>query len=205
VSRCILLRHAAHDLAGRALAGRMPGLGLNDAGRRQAQALAGALAARGIDAIYSSPQQRTRETAAPIAQRLSLPVHASAAFDEIDFGTWTGRDFTWLQDNDAARWRQWCEQRSEATPPGGEPFRAAAARASAGLRQLLSAHPRQTVLVVSHADVIQAAVAGCLGLGLDDLERFDLACAGLCEIEATPGGLRVLRMNEDPLAAVLRT
>jgi broad specificity phosphatase PhoE len=202
VTRVLLLRHAAHDLAGRALAGRMAGLGLNEAGRQQAQALAGALAARGIEAVYSSPQQRTRETAEPIARRLALPVRVSAAFDEIDFGAWTGRDFHWLQDNDAARWRQWCDHRGDAVPPGGEPFRAVAQRAAAGLRQLVLAHPGQPVLVVSHADVIKAVVADCLGVGLDGLERFELACGGLCEIHAHAGAVRVLRLNEDPLAAL---
>ncbi len=201
MSRLLLLRHAAHDLAGRALAGRLPALGLNEAGRRQAQALAGALARRGIAAVYSSPQQRTRDTARPIAQLLGLRVEDLPAFDEIDFGEWTGREFTWLQVHDSARWQQWCMQRSEAVPPGGEPFRAAAARAMRGLQHLSSAHPAQTVLVVSHADIIKATVAGCLGLSLDRLESFELSCGGLCEIEAGPGEMRVLRINEDPLAA----
>ena len=72
-----LIRHGAHDLLGRVLTGRMPGVALNEAGRAQAAGLAAALAGGGIAAVVSSPLQRARETAAPIAARLGLPDGAS--------------------------------------------------------------------------------------------------------------------------------
>lgn len=193
--RLLLLRHAAHDLAGRALAGRMPGLGLNALGRAQALALAGSPALRGVQAIHASPQQRTRETAEPIAQRLGLVPQSAPEFDEIDFGDWTGKAFDELAQGDAARWRHWCERRSQATPPGGEPFAEVARRACEGAHRLARQHPGQVVLVVSHADVIRAVIAGFLGLSLDELERFEIGCAGLSEIELGEGGARVLRVN----------
>jgi probable phosphoglycerate mutase len=194
-TRFLLLRHAAHDLAGRALAGRMPGLGINAAGRAQAQALVAPLAALGIDAVYCSPQQRTRETAAPLAAHLGLPIGIAPGFDEIDFGDWTGRGFEELRASHGAAWTQWVERRSQATPPGGEPFADVPRRACAELDALRLRHPGATVLIVSHADVIKAVLAAHLGMSLDALERFDVECAGLSVIDAGEGWSRVQRIN----------
>nr|WP_236589409.1 histidine phosphatase family protein [Ramlibacter aurantiacus] len=183
--KVLLVRHAEHALAGRALAGRLPGVGLNERGREQARALGEALAAsrEPPTALYSSPQPRTRETAQALAARLGLPVELAPAFDEIDFGEWTGRSFEELRAQDADRWACWCDQRSRATPPGGEPFAQVAERAHAGLEQLARRHPSQVVAVVSHADVIKALIAMQLGLSLDALERLEIGCASVSAVE----------------------
>ncbi|TFZ04342.1 histidine phosphatase family protein [Ramlibacter rhizophilus] len=199
MTRLLLLRHAAHDLAGRALAGRMEGLGLNAIGREQALRLADHF--HGDDRIgipqvlASSPQPRARETIAPLAARLGLPVSIAREFDEIDFGDWTGLAFEAVRQRDPEAWRRWCEQRSQARPPGGEAFEAVAARTRAGLERLRREHPDQSVLVVSHADVIKASIAGVLGLSLDRLECFDVACASLSVIELYEGGGRLVLLN----------
>ena len=199
MTRILLLRHAAHDLAGKALAGRMPGLGLNAAGREQAQQLAAPLLRHGIHAVCSSPQQRTRETAGPVAAQLALPVDEAPEFDEVDFGRWTGLAFDEVHARDAAAWDTWVNHRSRATPPGGEAFAQVAVRTAAGLQRLRRAHPDQTVLVVSHADVIKATLAGILGLSLDHLERFEIACASLSVVRAGDGWAQVQQVNV-PLA-----
>lgn len=194
--RLLLVRHAAHDLAGRALAGRMPGLSINEQGRAQAQALAAWLARERIEALYSSPQPRTSQTAAPLARRLGLPIEAASEFDEIDFGDWTGRSFDELRTQDAERWDGWVHRRSTATPPGGEAFAAVQRRALAGVERLRRLHAGRTVAVVSHGDVIKSVLAGCLGLSLDHLERFDIGCASLSELHAGDGWARVARVNQ---------
>ena len=200
VMRLLLVRHAAHDLAGRALAGRMPGLSINAQGREQAQALASGLSSEGIAAIYSSPQPRARETVAPLAARLGLAVEIAPEFDEIDFGDWTGRSFDEVRDHDPAAWQRWVDRRSTATPPGGEAFADMQRRALAGVERLQGLHPEQTVLVASHGDVIKAVLAGVLGLSLDHLERFDIACASLSVLQAGSGWAQVERINQ-PLAS----
>jgi broad specificity phosphatase PhoE len=190
----LLVRHGAHAWLGRGIAGRLSGVGLDATGRAQARALAEQLCASGITAIHCSPQQRTRETAAPLAARLELPVQAADEFDEIDFCDWTGREFGELQ-ADAARWRRWVEQRSTATPPGGEPFAQVQRRAMAGLQRLQALHPDASVLVVSHGDVIKALLAGHLGLSLDHLERFEIAPASLSVVAAGAGWSQVRLVN----------
>lgn len=194
--RLLLLRHAAHDLAGRALAGRMAGLGLNEAGRAQAQGLARAL--RGgarIDVLCSSPQQRTQETAAPIGDALGLAVQVAPEFDEIDFGDWTGLPFEEVRARDAARWQQWVDHRSRACAPGGEAFAQVARRVQSGMERLHGEYPQGTVLVVSHADVIKAAVALHLGLSLDLLERFEVGCGTVSVLEMGQGWSKVVRVG----------
>ena len=192
----LLVRHAAHDWLGRGIPGRLPGVLLNAEGRAQAQALAQWLAHTGIDAIYSSPQQRARETAAPLAARLRLPLEIAKEFDEIDFGEWTGRSFSELERDDAACWCQWVAQRSVAQPPGGEAFAQVARRAMAGLDRLRGLHPGKTVLVLSHGDVIKAAVACCLGLSLDDLERFDIEPASVSVLVSSGEGWKLRAVNQ---------
>ena len=194
--RLMMLRHAAHALVGRALAGRMPGLGLSDEGRAQARRLAQALRGAGrIDVLCSSPQQRTRETAGPIAEALGLAVQVAPEFDEIDFGDWTGLSFEDVRARDASRWQQWVDQRSRACVPGGEAFAQVARRVQAGIERLHREYPEGTVLAVSHADVIKAAVALHLGLSLDLLERFEVGCGTLSVLEVGDGWSKLVQLG----------
>jgi broad specificity phosphatase PhoE len=195
VTTLLLVRHAAHDWLGRGIPGRMPGVAINSAGQVQARELAQRLDAR-IDAIYSSPQQRARETVAPIAQKLAVPATIASEFDEIDFGDWSGKTFERIADEDATRWHEWLEHRSTARPPGGEPFAGVAQRSWAGAERLARLHPGHTVLVLSHGDVIKVLLACCLGLSLDHLERFDIAPASLSVVTRAGDGWRVLRINQ---------
>jgi broad specificity phosphatase PhoE len=196
VTTLLLVRHAAHDWLGRGIPGRLPGVMLNGEGQLQAHDLALRLAAR-VDAIYSSPQERARETAAPLAERLDLAVVIAPEFDEIDFGDWTGWSFERLRQQ-GERWREWVERKSVAAAPGGESLAAVTQRALAGAERLARLHPDQSVLVVSHGDVIKALVASCLGLSLDHLERFEVAPASVCALSRTHEAWRVLCVNASP-------
>jgi broad specificity phosphatase PhoE len=197
VTTFLLVRHAAHDWLGCGIAGRLQGVSLNAAGREQAEALVRRLQAMRVDAIYCSPQARTRETVAPLARSRGLEVGIDDAFDEIDFGEWMGRTFDELRQQGEA-WTRWCERRGSAQPPGGEPFASVARRAKEGLDALRQRHPDQHVLVASHGDVIKAAVAVQLGLSLDHLERFDIAPASLSVLEMGEGWSRLKLLNEVP-------
>jgi probable phosphomutase (TIGR03848 family) len=189
-----LVRHAAHDRVDRVLCGRMPGVGLGEAGRRQAEALAQRFAGVGVDAVWTSPLQRARETAEPIAARLGLRARASDALCEIDFGAWTGQGFDALRDD--PRWRRWNEARGSERPPGGESMAEAQARASAEVERARAEHPDGRVVLVSHGDVIKAVLAGVLGLPLDAHARFEIAPASVSALAVWDGGGKVLSMNE---------
>jgi broad specificity phosphatase PhoE len=194
VTTFLLARHAAHDWLGRGFAGRMPGVTLNDKGREQAQELVRRLENVPLAAIYCSPQQRTQETARPLSEARGLPIAIDAAFDEIDFGDWTGRTFDQVKQQ-AEAWTAWVDRRATAQPPGGERFAEVPVRASAGLRRLSIAHPDQHVLVVSHGDVLKAIVAACLGVSLDHLERFDIAPASVTLLAMGEGWQQLRLLN----------
>ena len=189
-----LVRHAAHDRVDRVLCGRMPGVGLSEAGRRQAEALTQRFAGVGVDAVWTSPLQRARETAEPIAARLGLPARASDALREIDFGAWTGQAFDALRDD--PRWRRWNEARGGERPPGGESMDEAQARALAGVERARAEHPDGRVVLVSHGDVMKAVVAGVLGLSLEAHARLEIAPASISALAVWDGGGKVLCMNE---------
>src|SRR5687767_2098663 len=106
----LLIRHGLHELGGDIIAGRTPGVHLSDAGRTQADGLCARLADVSIDAIYSSPMERTIETAQPLATRRGLTVEHSPELLEIDFGDWTGKSLHELRGSPG--WREWNSFRS---------------------------------------------------------------------------------------------
>jgi len=190
----LLARHAAHDEIGRVLSGRGDGAGLSAVGRAQATALADRLRRERPLALHVSPRRRARETAEALQVALDLPALVEPALDEIDFGAWTGRDFTTLSDDPA--WRSWNEQRATARPPGGEAMHEAVSRVLRWSETLPHRHPGAAILAVSHADVIKATLLAHLGLTLDAHWRLDLDPASLSALELWPGGGRVRFVNE---------
>lgn len=188
-----LVRHGSHDDLGTWLSGRTRDIALNAAGRDETAALARRLAGRGIAALHTSPRRRTAETAAILGQGLGLTPATADAMDEIDFGAWSGARFSDL-DADPA-WRHWNAARSVAPTPGGETMAAAVARAMAHLDGM-AAQGGGPVLCVSHCDVIRGVIAHALGLGLDNILRFEIAPASVSWVMAHGQGMaHVLTMN----------
>jgi len=192
----VLIRHGAHDLLGREVAGRMDGVGLNAAGHAQAAGLSERLKRRRIAAIYSGPLQRVRETAAPLGRHLGMAVAVNPAFDEIDFGRWTGAAFDTVREDPS--WDRWNRRRGVASCPGGESFTEVHARVARGLADLAQRHPEQAVAVVTHGDVIKAAVGLALGLPLDCHDRFEIEPASLSVLLYGAWGTKLLKLNEEP-------
>lgn len=191
-----LIRHGVHDLVNRTLCGRMPGVGLNEAGRRQAAAAAEILkVADPPQRVLTSPQDRTRQTAAVIAAALDLPMETEDALDEIDFGHWTGRDFAEL--DPLAEWRFWNAERHQARPPNGESMLEVQSRLSKWL-QAVGRSEASCIAAVSHADVIKAVVALALGLSLQRHDRFDVLPGSITTLRVEADHLKLLRLNEVP-------
>ena len=156
--------------------------------------MAARLAHLPLTAVYSSPLDRTRETAAAIAACHRLPVLVCDGLAEIDFGSWTGRRFDELDAD--PRWRAWNLLRSRAPLPGGGLMLSVQLRAVTALQTLCAAHPDQTVAVVSHADVVKAAIAYFLGIHLDLFQRLEIAPASVSVVALHPWGPQVIRVND---------
>jgi broad specificity phosphatase PhoE len=189
-----LLRHAAHDRVGDLLCGRMPEVALGETGRWQAARLARRFAPGTLDALYTSPVQRCRETAAPLAAACGVQLTLLPEAEEVDFGTWTGSRFAALEDD--PRWHAWNHSRDTAAAPGGESMVAVRARVAALLDGMRQRHPEGRVALVSHAEIIRTAILQILGLPLQAFERLEVSPASISALALWPGGGRVLGLND---------
>jgi broad specificity phosphatase PhoE len=191
-----LLRHGDHGLVGRILPGRMPGVPLSEKGRAEIALVASRLEGEAIEAIYASPLERTQETALIVAQRLKLPLATRDDIIELDYGEWTGWSFDAVRAD--PRWQLWREQRGIARLPGGESMREVQNRVVNALLAIGALHEKGSVLLVSHGDVIRAALLFALGMPLDFYSRIEIAVASLSTIRIDPAGIRVVLLNERP-------
>lgn len=190
----LLIRHALNDTVGRLIAGRAPGVRLNADGRAQAESLAERLAGLPLTAVYSSPLERARKTAEPLARRHGLEVRISEAFNELDFGGWTGRSLFELEADE--HWRRFNSFRSSTRPPGGETMLEAQARMIAGLERLRADSGDAKVAVVGHGDPIRAAVMHYAGIPLDLFLRVEISPASVSVLELSDYGPRILSLND---------
>lgn len=190
----LLVRHAAHAQLGRVLTGRGGDVPLSPAGHAQAQTLAERLAAGRLDAVHTSPVRRARETARAIAGVSGIAETLAPGLDEIDFGAWTGKSYADLSAD--PEWQEWNTRRAQGSAPGGETMRGVQHRVLAHLRGAARQSAGAVIAMVSHADVIRAAVAGVLGLPLGRILGFDIDPASVTRIAAGSWGERVMSLNE---------
>jgi broad specificity phosphatase PhoE len=172
----------------------MPRVSLGERGRAQSLRLAGRLGREPITHVHSSPRERARETAAPIAQQIGVSVAVSPALDEVDVGEWTGTSFAKLRPD--PRWHHWNRARESARSPGGESLRDVQERVVCHIEQLSRAHQDAHILLVSHGDVIKAALLFYLTLPLWALDRLEIAPASLSAIAIGNWGAKILTVNE---------
>ena len=199
----VLVRHGHTDTAGKRLTGWTPGVRLNALGREQATRLAERLDGVRIDAIVSSPLERCRETAAPLAKARGMSVRIRRPWIEVDYGDWTGRPISQLRRTKL--WRTVMAAPSNARFPGGESLLEVQTRAVGAAIALAGEHPRGTVVVVSHADVIRLLVAHVSGANADDLHRLSVDTGSISAVSLSSGVPRLLAFNDTGDLAFLRS
>jgi probable phosphomutase (TIGR03848 family) len=191
----LLVRHGATPTTGKILPGRAPGLHLAEKGRAQAEVVAGRIAAmpKPPTAIYASPLERTRETAAPIASALGLRVRTARGLIEADVGEWTEKSLARLYKT--KEWPTVQRWPSGFRFPGGESFNEMSTRSMTAVLALVADHPGETVVAVSHADPIKAIVAGAAGIPLDLMQRLVISPCSVSALLFTAGGPAILSVN----------
>lgn len=193
-----LMRHADHGHVGKVLTGRMAGVHLSQTGRLQAGALARRIACAGLDALFSSPRLRARETAAFLARETAMRARVSASLDEIDFGRWSGETFEALAQD--PEWVRWNDNRDAASTPAGETMDGVARRLLSLLDQLRETFPGGAVGLVSHSDVIKAGLCRYLGRPFREVHQIEISPASLTTLRCGDWGGAVLALNECPWA-----
>lgn len=190
----LLVRHGQTPTTGKLLPGRAPGLHLADAGVQQAQRAAERIAElQRVDAIYASPLERARETAAPIGKARGLKVQVDKGLLECDFGDWTGAELAKLMK--LPEWNTVQRAPSTFTFPGGESFTAMQIRMVSAVDRLRAAHPGGVVVCVSHADPIKALVAHAMGTHIDLFQRIVISTCSITAIAYGHGAPVVLTVN----------
>jgi probable phosphomutase (TIGR03848 family) len=193
VTLLLLVRHGHTDVAGKVLTGQTAGVHLTERGREQARALAERLEGLPVDAIYSSPLERCRETAAPLARGRGLPVRIRRDLIEPDFGEWTGRSIRQLARTKL--WRSVQHTPSSFRFPGGESLRGVQARSIDAIRAIGTDHPDGTV-VVTHADVVRMVLADLAGLHLDLYQRLSVEPGSISAVALSDGHARILKVSD---------
>lgn len=190
----LLIRHGTTDDVGRRLAGRAPGRHLNDEGIRQARELSTRLANVPLAAIFASPLERAQETAAPLAAAHALPIVTREDLVELEFGEWTGVEIESLHaDPD---WIAFNTVRSQARIPGGETMGEVQERVVAAIKQIAAQFESQTVVIVSHGDVIRAAIAHFAGMPLDSVLKFEISPGSISSLRFTGDQAMVCPLND---------
>jgi probable phosphomutase (TIGR03848 family) len=201
VTTVILLRHgrSSANTAG-VLAGRSPGVELDDTGRGQAWALAQRLKPVPLAAVVSSPLERCQQTIAPLLTGRQLSAQADDELAEVDYGDWTNRELKVLFREPL--WKVVQAHPSAAVFPGGEGLAGMQARAVAAVRghnaKVAAEHGSDSVwLACSHGDVIKAVLADALGMHLDAFQRILVDPCSISVVHYTETRPFVSRMNDN--------
>jgi len=190
----LLVRHGQTPTTGRLLPGRAPGLHLAEQGVSQAERAGERIAElKRVDAIYCSPLERARETAAPIGKATGIRPKVERGLLECDFGDWTGAELKDLMK--LPEWRTVQKAPSTFRFPNGESFTEMQVRIVSALDRLRARHPGGVIVCVSHADPIKAAMAHALGTHIDLFQRIVISTCSISAIAWSTDGPIALTVN----------
>lgn len=195
----LLIRHGENDYVKTGkMAGRIPGVHLNERGQKQAQALGEALRSIPLKAVYASPLERAMETAAPIAESHKLTIIQEPDLMDTHVGKWQGRSWKILRLMKA--WKIVQEAPSRFRFPEGESFPETQLRIVNVLERIVRKHnkPKDVVAVVFHADPIKLAVAHFLGMPLDQFQRLGCDTGSLTALHVNEMGAHLMKLNQRP-------
>jgi probable phosphoglycerate mutase len=194
----LLIRHGENEFVKTGkMAGQLPGVHLNDRGRKQAGELAEALKQVPLKAIYSSSLERAIETAEPIVESRKLEIQVRPQLMDNDIGKWQGR--TIKQVRRIKKWKIVQQAPSRFKFPEGESFLETQTRIASCLDEIAASHkPKDIVAVVFHADPIKLAVAHYLGMPLDHFQRLGCDTASVTALYVSETGAHLIKLNQRP-------
>jgi probable phosphomutase (TIGR03848 family) len=190
-----LIRHGENEWVETGkLAGRTPGVHLNEKGHQQSAGLAERLANQPITAIYSSPLVRCVETAQPLSERLGVPIHEEPGLLEVDYGEWRGGELKELSKK--PEWQLVQMYPSGFRFPGGETLREVQSRVVGTLERIRQEHEGEAIALFAHGDILRTTLAWYLGAPLDLFQRIVISTASVSVLGFHHFGPRVLLVNE---------
>jgi probable phosphomutase (TIGR03848 family) len=196
----LLIRHGMTDAVGQLMTGRAAGVRLNAVGEEQARTLPDRVGSIRIDAVYTSPLERTRDTARLLANARGLDVQIDERLIEIDYGRWSGRRFADMVDD--PDWQLYNSVRSATRPPGGESLLDVQHRGVNAILDLHGRYPHGVVAIVTHADTLRAILQYFLGMPIDFVMRLDLSPGRISVLQMGTGAPRIVQVNGDTVPAI---
>ncbi len=191
----LLIRHGVNDAVGKHLAGRTPGVHLNKEGRSQAQALAALLKDFPVKAIYSSPLERTLETAEPVSEAVGVPIRVHEGLLETDYGDICGKTFEELQKLDI--WNELRDEPAAVRFPNGESLQEIQARAAQALQEIAAQYEKDDlVLCFTHGDIVRLTTAYFIRLPLNEFQHLVTTPAAITELRFYGGRVFLVRYNQ---------
>jgi len=190
----LFIRHGLTDSTGKKLVGWTPNVHLSARGREQAAELATRLDGVKIDVLYSSPLERCRETAAPVASSKGLRPRIREGLGEVRYGDWQGKSLAQL--SRTKLWEVVQRTPSAARFPNGESLLETQARGLAALDPILRDHAGETVAVCSHGDMIRLLLAHFLGVHIDLYQRIAVDTASVSAVYAEGRRRAILKLND---------
>lgn len=190
----LLIRHGENDWVGtNRLAGRTPGVLLNDKGHEQSARLAEILKTQPVSAVYSSPLERCLQTAEPVAAALGCQVQQEPGILEVDYGEWQGGNLKEL--GKLPEWQAVQHYPSSFRFPSGETLHQTQSRAVWAINRIVDSHPNELVALFSHGDVIRTSIAHYMGTPLDLFQRINISTASISALAFHDGRPMVLFTN----------
>jgi probable phosphoglycerate mutase len=167
----LLLRHA-HSVANKAgiLAGQLEGIGLSKDGIAQVNKLTSSFENLKIDRIISSPMQRCLETVEGIARSKRKRISIDERLIEMNYGSWSGKKLSKL-----SRMKEWKVIQTKPSAfrfPQGESFKVLEERIESLLKDLSRKYPKETILIITHGDIVKIAASLTVGSGLNNFQKF---------------------------------
>jgi broad specificity phosphatase PhoE len=190
----VFVRHATCERMDEVLLGRTVDAPLAPIGVREAEAMACMLAPAPETLLVVSPRRRAQQTATALVTRSPCELVTACDIDELDFGHWSGQTFNELAADPA--WRRWNEQRELATTPAGERIKDVQARVLRHLHRLREAFPGRPMILVTHAEVIRAALLYWLQAPVDAYQRLAISPASISRVSLSEWGPRIDGINQ---------
>lgn len=198
VTRLYLVRHGATQLTAEDRFSGAEGVELSEEGRSQAALLGERLRPEGIRALYASPLSRAVETARLVGAQCGLTLETRDGLREISHGHWEGLTRTEVEKRYPDEYASWETDPFTFAPAQGESGVAVLARALPVIREVVTRHSGERVLVVSHKATIRLLVSSLLGFdGRGYRDRLDQAPASLNVLDfRDPVRVRLMLFND---------
>jgi len=195
MTRLYLVRHGETELNVKKVCYGWTDCPLNQNGIQQAQKVARLLQDMTFDAVISSPLQRAKETAAMVGKIPPEELILDERLKELNFGSWEGKHYLTIQEEDPENWHTWVEHWKEAAPPGGESFVQMYQRVEESVKEILEKFDQKTLLLVSHQGCLRTIMCILLHMGYEGFMHFNFQQDTYSLLEVENGFCVVRKIN----------